>query len=47
MRASFSEFLSLYREAADKLKDGDRNAVFPGNCFPPRLPFVHPKLTPD
>ncbi len=36
----FSWFVSLFRNAADKLKAGDRNAQFPGGSFPPGLPFV-------
>ena len=33
-------FVAAFREAADKLKDGDRNARFPTGSFPPHLPFV-------
>ena len=31
-----------YRKAADRLKDGDRQAQFPVFTFPPGLPFVMP-----
>ena len=47
MSRSFSAFLSLYREAAEKLRAGDSTVAFPDRCFPPRLPFTHPKLVPD
>ena len=47
MRASFSAFLSLYREAAESLKNGPVGVEFPVGCFPPRQPFTHPKLVPD
>jgi REP element-mobilizing transposase RayT len=33
-------FVAAYREAADKLRKGDRNAAFPAGSFPPHLPFV-------
>jgi len=38
------EMLSLvfaaYREASERLRPGDRLAVFPEGTFPPHLPFV-------
>jgi REP element-mobilizing transposase RayT len=37
---AYSWFVSLFRDAAEKLKAGDRNAPFPSGCFPPGLPFV-------
>jgi len=39
-REGFSWFVAAYREAAELLKNGDRNAPFPEGCFPPGLPFV-------
>jgi putative transposase len=33
-------FVAAFRQAADKLRAGDRNAVFPHGSFPPALPFV-------
>jgi hypothetical protein len=36
----YFEFVAAFREAADKLKAGDRNARFPIGSFPPHLPFV-------
>ena len=33
-------FVAAFREAAEKLKDGDRHARFPTGSFPPQLPFV-------
>lgn len=38
-------FLNAYRAASEKLRAGDRDAVFPEGCFPPALPFV-PDLAP-
>ena len=40
----FREFVATYRLATERLADGDKNAQFPENCFPPRLPFVEPAL---
>ncbi|MEM7517727.1 MAG: hypothetical protein AAF368_12505 [Planctomycetota bacterium] len=39
---AYREFLAAYRIAAEQLAEGDLNARFPGNCFPPRLAFVPP-----
>lgn len=47
MKRSFSEFLQLYREAAERLKNGDAGVEFPEGCYPPNLPFTHPKLVLD
>jgi hypothetical protein len=33
-------FLAAFRDAADRLRAGDRNARFPLGSFPPGLPFV-------
>jgi len=33
-------FVAAFREAAEKLKAGNRNAAFPIGCFPPGMPFV-------
>jgi putative transposase len=33
-------FVAAFREAAEKLRAGDRNALFPLGSFPPALPFV-------
>jgi hypothetical protein len=33
-------FVSAFRDASEKLKAGDRGALFPLGCFPPALPFV-------
>jgi len=45
---SYSAFVAAFREAADKLKAGDRTARFPLGSFPPALPFVsaYPSLPP-
>ena len=37
---AYGWFVAAFREAADKLKAGDRNARFPTGSFPPHLPFV-------
>jgi hypothetical protein len=36
----YRAFVAAYREAAEKLRAGDRAAIFPAGCFPPALPFV-------
>jgi REP element-mobilizing transposase RayT len=33
-------FVAAFRDAAEKLRSGDRNAAFPIGSFPPALPFV-------
>ena len=38
-RAIYSEMLAAFRTAAEKLKTGCRDVVFPSGCFPPSLPF--------
>ena len=40
MWEAYCHFVAAFREAAEKLKAGDRSAVFPIGSFPPRLPFV-------
>jgi REP element-mobilizing transposase RayT len=37
---AYAWFVSAFRDAAEKLKAGDRTASFPLGSFPPRLPFV-------
>jgi hypothetical protein len=37
---SYSWFVGAFREAAEKLRRGDRDVSFPSGCFPPALPFV-------
>ncbi len=37
---TYTLFVQAYREAAELLRMGNRNAVFPRGCFPPPLPFV-------
>jgi REP element-mobilizing transposase RayT len=36
----YAWFVAAFREAAEKLKAGDRSAAFPAGSFPPALPFV-------
>jgi len=40
LRNAYGLFLAAFREAAERLKAGDRTARFPNGCFPPGLPFV-------
>jgi hypothetical protein len=40
LRAAYFEFLSAFREAAEKLRAGVLPVVFPAGSFPPALPFV-------
>jgi hypothetical protein len=37
---TYYAFVTAFREAAEKLKAGNRNAAFPIGSFPPGLPFV-------
>lgn len=37
---AYAWFVAAFREAAERLRDGDRNARFPIGSFPPHLPFV-------
>jgi hypothetical protein len=39
-REMYALFVAAYREAADKLRKGNRAVVFPIGSFPPALPFV-------
>lgn len=39
-KEAYSWFLEKYREASERLRNGDRDVVFPEGCYPPRLPFV-------
>ncbi len=40
MRSAHSWVVAEYREAAERLRAGDRLARFPEGTFPPNLPFV-------
>jgi hypothetical protein len=37
---AYAWFVAAFREAAEKPRQGDRNAPFPSGSFPPALPFV-------
>jgi hypothetical protein len=37
---AYAWFVAAFRQAAEKLRQGDRSAVFPAGSFPPALPFV-------
>lgn len=39
---AYRAFVAVFREAAERLKAGDRSARFPVGSFPPALPFVSP-----
>ncbi len=43
---AYAWFVAAFRDAAEKLKAGDRTASFPTGSFPPHLPFVR-DLPPD
>ena len=40
MREAYSLVLAAFRDAAERLRDGDRGAIFPEGTFPPGLPFI-------
>ena len=40
LRDAYAGFVAVYRQAAEKLRAGDRNVFFPTGSFPPALPFV-------
>jgi REP element-mobilizing transposase RayT len=40
LREAYSRFLGAFRDAAEKLRAGDRLVAFPAGSFPPALPFV-------
>jgi REP element-mobilizing transposase RayT len=40
LREAYGRFLAAFRDASEKLRSGDRMAVFPEGSFPPALPFV-------
>jgi hypothetical protein len=40
MYEAYSWFVARFRDAAEKLRAGDRLAQFPAGSFPPGLPFV-------
>jgi hypothetical protein len=37
---AYALFVAAYRDAAEKLKAGIRDVIFPSGSFPPALPFV-------
>jgi len=40
LRRAYCSFVAAFREAAEELKAGNRNACFPEGSFPPAMPFV-------
>jgi hypothetical protein len=40
LRDAYAWFVAAFRQAAAKLREGDRSAAFPVGSFPPALPFV-------
>ncbi|MGH9197081.1 MAG: hypothetical protein ACRD1T_15245, partial [Acidimicrobiia bacterium] len=43
--AAYVWFVAAFREAAEKLRAGDRMVRFPEGSFPPALPFAGPPLS--
>jgi len=41
---AYAWFVTAFREAAEKLRAGDRTARFPEGSFPPPLPFARARL---
>ena len=39
---AYYTFVAAFRDAAEKLRAGDRSARFPVGSFPPAMPFVSP-----
>ncbi len=37
--AAYRWFVAAYRDASERLRNGDRDAPFPEGCFPPSLPW--------
>jgi hypothetical protein len=46
LREAYRLFLERYREASLELREGNREAVFPGGCFPPGLPWIPAEPSP-
>jgi hypothetical protein len=44
LRDAYAWFVAAYREAAEKLRAGNRNAGFPAGSFPPALPLFQGKV---
>jgi hypothetical protein len=42
LREAYSRFVAAFRDAAEKLRAGDRLVSFPEGSFPSALPFVRP-----
>jgi hypothetical protein len=42
LREAYSRFVAAFRDAAARLRAGDRLVSFPEGSFPPALPFVRP-----
>ncbi len=40
MRDAYAWVVAVYREAAERLKAGDRTVSFPEGTFPPGMPFI-------
>jgi len=40
LRDAYYAFVAAYREAAEKLRAGVRDVIFPRGSFPPALPFM-------
>jgi hypothetical protein len=44
LREAYGWFYAAYREAADRLRKGERSVGFPEGSFPPALPFARGSL---
>jgi REP element-mobilizing transposase RayT len=44
MHEAYGHFYAAYRQAAERLKEGERQVSFPPGSFPPALPFVLPAV---
>jgi nitrate reductase assembly molybdenum cofactor insertion protein NarJ len=38
--SAYYAFVTAFREAAEKLRAGERGALFPAGSFPPAMPFA-------
>lgn len=42
LRQALGDFLTMYRDASERLRAGERRVEFPPDCFPPGLAYVPP-----
>jgi len=46
MKQAYREFAELFRAAAQDLREGAKQVIFPPGSFPPGLPYVPPAAAP-